>query len=66
MDQALFFPTWNTLKRPIFTQLLVCSDEPLWISKRRPFLARREHGVLSVKWNLPVYRFRIVLQLSED
>jgi TorA maturation chaperone TorD len=40
------FSTSNTLKQPNFTQLLVCSGEPLWISKRRPFLAWAEHGVL--------------------
>jgi TorA maturation chaperone TorD len=47
-----FFSTSSTLRRPIFTQLLVCSGEPLWISRLRPFLARPKHGVLSVEWNL--------------
>ena len=40
------FSTSNTLKWPIFTQLLVCSDEPLWPSKPRRFLVPPEHGVL--------------------
>jgi len=47
-----FLSTSSTLRRPISTQRLVCSGEPLWISKRRPFLARPEHGVLSVECNL--------------
>jgi len=47
----------NTLKRPIFTQLLVCSGEPLWMSKRRPFLARPEHGDLSIERNLAVSNY---------
>jgi TorA maturation chaperone TorD len=58
-----FFSTSNTLKRPIFTQLLVCLGEPSWISKRRPFLARPEHAVCLSNGS---WRFRTVLQISED